>query len=257
MFSPKGGSGATAFAVNLAVAIHQLSRKRTLIVDLNLELGETALLLGVEPRFSSADLIRNYHRVDEELLASYIETDRSGVELLSAPHQPADFEELDTERIGKILNFLKDHYDYVIVDAPKRLGPPMLKALETSDHVLLLSTADLQSLRNVTRSLPLLQSLADSRPDDWIRLIVNRYGPSLPITVVEMEKTLGIEVSWTLSNDYRAVADSINEGRPAVLRRKSAYSQSVEAVAAALCGVGPDKKPRSRIFGMLLQGVGT
>ena len=75
VFSPKGGSGATAFAVNLAVSIHQISRKRTLIIDLDLELGEMALLLGMEPRFSSVDLVRNYHRVDEGLLASYIEKD--------------------------------------------------------------------------------------------------------------------------------------------------------------------------------------
>ena len=129
VFSPKGGSGATAFAVNLAVSIHQVSRKRTLIVDLDLELGETALLLGMEPRFSSVDLVRNYHRVDEGLLASYIEKDSSGVELLSAPYQPADFQTVDGDRIGSILRFLKEHFDYVIVDALKTLNPSDLERL--------------------------------------------------------------------------------------------------------------------------------
>jgi Flp pilus assembly CpaE family ATPase len=57
----------------------------------------------MEPQFSSVDLVRNYHRVDEGLLASYIERDESGVELLSAPYQPADFQSVDGERIGKIL----------------------------------------------------------------------------------------------------------------------------------------------------------
>ena len=123
VFSPKGGSGATAFAVNLAVSIHQLSRKKTLIVDLDLELGETALLLGMEPRFSSVDLVRNYHRVDEGLLASYIERDKSGVELLSAPYQPADFQTVDGERIGSILQFLKQQYDYIVIDAPEDAEP--------------------------------------------------------------------------------------------------------------------------------------
>ena len=256
VFSPKGGSGATSFAVNLAVSIHQVSRKRTLIVDLDLELGETALLLGMEPRFSSVDLIRNFHRVDEGLLASYIEQDSSGVELLSAPYQPADFQSVDGERIGGILNFLKEQYDYIIVDAPKTLNPVTLSAFEASDHILLLSTADLQSLRNVTRSLPLLKGLAGSRPDDWIRLIVNRYNPSLPITVGEVERTLGMDVSWTLKNDYRAVIDSINEGRPAVLRKKSAYAQNVQTVAAELTGMGPEKRSKSRILGKFLAGAG-
>jgi Flp pilus assembly CpaE family ATPase len=39
VFSAKGGSGATTFAVNLAVEMHRLSRKKTLLVDLDLELG--------------------------------------------------------------------------------------------------------------------------------------------------------------------------------------------------------------------------
>ncbi len=255
VFSPKGGSGATAFAVNLAVSIHQVSRKRTLIVDLDLELGETALLLGMEPRFSSVDLLRNYHRVDEGLLASYIERDQSGVELLSAPYQPADFQTVDGDRIGSILRFLKEQYDFIVIDAPKTLNPVTLNAFEASDQLLLLSTADLQSLRNVTRSLPLLKGLTGSRPDDWIRLIVNRYNPSLPITVGEVERTLGMKVDWTLRNDYRAVIDSINEGRPAVLGKKSAYSQNVRTVAAGLTGVGPAEKPKSRILGKILNSV--
>jgi pilus assembly protein CpaE len=256
VFSPKGGSGATTLAVNLAVAIHQLSRKKTLIVDLDLELGETALLLGMEPRFSSVDLVRNYHRVDEGLLASYIERDKSGVELLSAPYQPADFQTVDGDRIGSILRFLKEQYDYIVVDAPKTLNPVTLNAFEASDQILLLSTADLQSLRNVTRSLPLLKGLAGSRPDDWIRLIVNRYNPSLPITVGEVERTLGMKVSWTLRNDYRPVIESINEGRPAVLGKKSIYADNVRAMAADITGVGAaERKPKSRILGKLLSSV--
>jgi pilus assembly protein CpaE len=253
VFSPKGGTGATTFAVNLAVAMHQISRKRTLIVDLDLELGETALLLGMEPKFSSVDLVRNYHRVDEELLASYIERDESGVELLSAPYHPADFHSVDGDRIGTILGFLKQHYDYIIADCPKTLSPVTMNAFEASDQILLLCTADLQSLRNMTRSVPLLKGLAGTRPDDWIRPIVNRYNPSLPITVSEVERTLGMKVFWTLQNDYRVVMDSINEGRPSVVGGKSAYADDVRALAAELTGVDIVGR-RSGIWGGLLAG---
>ncbi len=255
VFSPKGGSGATTFAVNLAVAIHQVSRKRTLIVDLDLELGETALLLGKDPRFSSVDLVRNYHRVDEGLLASYIERDESGVELLSAPYQPGDFGTVEGDRIGKILGFLKEQYDYVIVDVPKTLNAVTLHAFEASDGIFLLTTADLQSLRNVTRSLPLLQGLASGRDDNWIRLIVNRFSPSHPIPVSEVEKTLGMKVHWTLRNDYRAVLDSINEGRPAVLEGRSAYAENVRKLAADITGIQTAPKPRSRLFGGLVSAL--
>jgi pilus assembly protein CpaE len=259
VFSPKGGSGATTFAVNLAVAIHQLTRKRTLIVDLDLELGETALLLGMEPRFSSIDLVRNFHRVDEGLLASYIEHDQSGTDLLSAPYHPADFHSVDGDRIGKILGFLKEQYDYVIADAPKTLNAITMNAFEQSDRIYLLCTAELQSLRNVTRSLPLLKGIAGGREEGWIRPIVNRYNPSLPISVGEVERTLGMKVFWTLQNDYRAIMESINEGRPAVLGRKSPYAEDVRRLAAKITGVSLEKSSDSGflngIFGGRLSGL--
>jgi pilus assembly protein CpaE len=252
VFSPKGGTGATTFAVNLAVTIHQLSRKRTLIVDLDLELGETALLLGKEPQFSSVDLVRNYHRVDEKLLASYIERDESGVELLSAPYQPADVESVDGERIGKILGFLKGHYDYIIADAPKTLSPLTLNAFEASDHLLLVTTPDLQSLRNVNRSLPLLKGLGDRRPDDWLRLVVNRFSSSDPITVEEVQRTLRMKVYRTISNDYRTVHGSINEGRPAVLAGKSRYADDVRELAADITGIRSiPKRSRGMLGGLV------
>jgi pilus assembly protein CpaE len=72
-FSAKGGSGSTTVATNLAIHLHQLTGKKVLLVDLDLELGEIALFLGVQPRFNLVDLVRNFHRMDEELLASYIE----------------------------------------------------------------------------------------------------------------------------------------------------------------------------------------
>ena len=88
VFSPKGGTGCTTVATNLAVHLHRLTGKRTLLVDLDLELGEVAVFLGVQPRFSFMDMIRNFHRMDAELLASYIERDETGVHLLSSPLHP-------------------------------------------------------------------------------------------------------------------------------------------------------------------------
>lgn len=257
VFSPKGGTGSTTLAVNLAVAIHQISRKRTLLVDLDLELGETSLLLGVEPRFSSVDLVHNYHRVDEGLLASYIERDESGLDLLSAPYDPGDFQSIGADRVGQILGFLREQYDYVIVDAPKALNPVVMSALEASEALLLLCTPELQSLRNATRVLPRLQELGRRKPDDWIRPVLNRYGASLPISVAEVEKALGLEVYWTLHNDYRPLLGSINDGRPLVLGGgKSTYADDIRALASEVTGVRAANGSRSRLLGGLLSAFG-
>ena len=126
IFSPKGGSGSTTVATNLAIHLHRLTGKRTLLVDLDLELGEIALQLGVEPRFSFIDMVRNFHRMDAELLASYIENHESGVHLLSAPYHPDRSEVVTGDQISRILQFLKRNYDYVIVDTSKLFSPATL-----------------------------------------------------------------------------------------------------------------------------------
>ena len=97
-YSPKGGAGTTTTATNFAVVLHRLTGKKTLLVDLDLELGEIALLLGVQPRFNFVDMVQNFHRMDAELLASYIERHESGVHLLSAPYQPEKAEVGDRRR---------------------------------------------------------------------------------------------------------------------------------------------------------------
>ena len=237
VFSPKGGSGSTTLAVNLAVQINRLTRDRTLILDLDLELGETALHLGIEPRFSVVDLIRNFHRADSGLLASYIERHESGVEVLAAPIRPADVELVSEDQIRKILQFLKRHYDYVIVDTPKSFGATTLAAFEAADQMFLLTAADLPSLRNMMRCLPLLQNLDPRRGPDWMRLIVNRYESKGMISLAEVESMLGMKVFWTLRNDYEAVLLSANTGEPIVLTGGSDFARDVRALGAEMTGI--------------------
>ncbi|MEX2532296.1 MAG: AAA family ATPase [Gemmatimonadota bacterium] len=238
VFSAKGGSGATTFAVNLAVEVHRLSRKKTLLVDLDLELGETALLLGMQPKFSVVDLIRNFHRVDAGLLASYIEHDSSGVDLLSAPLQPVDFDSVDGAEVGQVLRFLKGHYDYIVIDAPKTLNTITLNAFETSDDIFILTTPDLPSIRNVSRCLPLLGEVGGAdRDKGWVKVVVNRFSPRQIIPISEMEKTLGLEVFATLRNDYQSTMEAINEGRPVVFDRNSIYGHDVRKLASQITGI--------------------
>ncbi len=251
VFSAKGGSGSTTFAVNLAVELHRLTRKKTLLIDFDLELGETALLLGMEPKFSIADLIRNFHRVDAGLLASYIERDDSGIELLSAPIQPVDFESVDGERIAKILQFLKEHYEYIVIDAPKTLNTVTLSAFEGSDEVFILTTPDLPSIRNVSRCLPLLKGVEGHREEDWIKLVINRFSPRQLIPISEIEKTLGMKVYSTLRNDYQSTIDAINEGRPVVFDRNSIYGQDVRRLASEVTGVEVAPKKDGGLLGSL------
>jgi pilus assembly protein CpaE len=237
-FSSKGGSGSTTVAANTAIVLHRLTGKRTLLVDLDLELGEVALVLGIQPRFNFVDLVQNFHRMDSGLLASYIEQHESGVHLLSAPFHPERAEVVSPEQIRKILQFLRQHYDYLVVDTPKSFSAMTFAAIDQSDQIFVVANLDLPSLRNIQRGLPMLKR-ALPRGEEQIRLVVNRYEDDSDITLHDVERTLGLKVYHTLSNDFASLIDSINRGKPVVLNGKSPYSQDIKTLVAQVTGLRP------------------
>jgi pilus assembly protein CpaE len=242
-FSPKGGGGSTTLATNLAILIHRLTKKRTLLVDLDLELGESALVLGIQPRFSLVDFVENFRRMDASLLGSYIDRHPSGVHLLSAPFQPEKAETITAEQIRRILGFLRQHYDYILVDTPRSFGPQTLAVFEQTELVFIVTTADLPSLRNIQRGIPLFKKVL-TKGEDQLRLILNRYDPQDAVSVEDVERSIGLRVFWKVSNDYEAVMDSVNSGKPIVLNGGSPYTVDLAGLASVVTGVHEPKISR-------------
>ena len=251
LFGTKGGVGTSSLAVNLAVEIQRMTRKRTLLLDLDVELGETALMLGMEPKFSLTDLIRNFHRVDSGLLASYIEHHDCGIDLLAAPFQPGDYETVGQDRVRQVIRFLRDQYDFVIMDTPKSLHPASIGGLEEADEVYLITTPTLPAVRNLVRSLPLVKQLVGEHRADSIRLVLNRFQPGDLISVREVEETVGLDVLHTIRNDFEAVMGGINEGHPAVLRGQSSYAKGVRGLAGIITDTPVAQDDKRGIFGGL------
>jgi pilus assembly protein CpaE len=255
-FSAKGGSGTSTAVTNLGVELRRITGKRTLIVDLDAELGEISLLLGVQPQFNFVDLVQNFHRMDANLLASYIEQHSSGVHLLSAPFHPDRAAALKEDDIRQVLLYLRGHYDYVLVDTSKSFSPETLAAFEQADAVFLVTTVDLPSLRNIQRALPLLKRVMP-RGTEQVHLIVNRFDAASEISLKDVERSLGLPIYATLANDYDSVIRSINSGKPVVLNgARSPYSRDVRALAARIANVEPNPtpEPQGGLLTRLLRG---
>jgi len=255
-FSPKGGAGSTTLAANLAILLHQVTKGKTLLVDLDLELGESALVLGIKPRYNFLDFVENFRRMDAGLLASYIDHHPSGLDLLSAPVEPEKAESVTAEHIRRILAFLRQHYDYIVVDTPRSFAPTTLAVFEQADLLFLISVADLPSLRNIQRGIPTFKRVL-TKGEEQVRLILNRYDPRDSITVEDVERSLGMKVFWKISNDYEAVTTSVTAGRPIVLNGGSPYTRDLAGLAAQVTGV-ETRGGRSRLGRVLaapFQGV--
>jgi pilus assembly protein CpaE len=254
-FSPKGGAGSTTVVTNIGIELHRLTGKKTILVDLDLELGEIASQLGVRPRFHFVDLVRNIHRMDVDLLASYIESHKSGVHVLSAPFEPDTGDMVGAEDITRILSFLRSHYDYVLVDTSKSLAPPALAALQMADTIYLVTNIDVPSLRNMQRCLPILNKVT-AGDANRLRLVVNRYNAKSLVRLEDLEETLGLEVYRTLQNDFETVITSISSGQPLVLEGNSRYAKELKALARDIAS-GPAglNGKKASLLGRLLSRV--
>jgi pilus assembly protein CpaE len=236
----KGGAGTTLVAANVAVALARQTGKKTLLVDLDLELGEAALALGSQARFNLIDLVENIHRMDAELLQSYMERHASGVEVLSAPFQPQKSEIVGPDQVRRILQFLRSHYDYVVVDTTNSFSPATIACLEQAGEVFLITTADLPSLRNVQRMLPMLRRVLPDAAAQ-LRLVVNRQSTTSEISVTDIGKALELAPYCALANDYEAVLQSLTQGKPVVLNPRSKFGRDIEQLATMLAGSAPGK----------------
>jgi pilus assembly protein CpaE len=207
-------------------------------MDLDAELGEISLLFGIQSQFNLVDLIQNFHRIDADLLGSYIEAHDSGVHVLSAPYHPERAAVIGAQEIRQVLSYLRGQYDTVLLDTPKSFSAQSLAAFEQCDEIYIVATVDLPSLRNIQRALPLLRRIMP-RGLEQVNLIVNRYDPEDEISLKDVERSLNMKVFATIANDYDVVIRSINSGKPAMLSAaKSAYVRDIQALAAKLVSTG-------------------
>lgn len=231
LFSPKGGTGVSTLAANLAVHIRRATGKRTLLLDLTPELGTSSVLLGLEPRYSYLDVLENLHRMDDELLHTLLDEHETGTRVLASPTAVFSSRELTPESVTQLLALLRLHFEYVVIDIGRGvMDRTALRALELADEKLVVATPDLPTLRNVKHVLRHLPGANDPPGDasgSGARLVVNRYEEGQGVGKKDIEGAVGLPLLHVLAEDRDGVSKSVNLGRPVVLNGSSAYSSGV------------------------------
>lgn len=212
--SATGGCGKTFYATNMALALSRMTGKRVALVDLDLQFGEVLTALRVRAQHTITDAIAI--RDDDELgryLPEMMTAHESGVWVLPAPLDPAEADAIEPPEILRIIDALRDHYDYVIVDNPTGLGESTLAALDRSTHLFVLAALDLSSVRNLRLFLQTLDRL--HIPQDDVSLILNKDQPGVGIEASDIERLFprGFRSKIPFS---REVPRSMNSGMPVI-----------------------------------------
>jgi pilus assembly protein CpaE len=252
VFSSKGGCGTSFIATNLAAA----TRASTVLVDLNLQAGDLPLFLGVEPKFSIADLVENRARLDDELLARYITAHSSNLSLLSAPKEADSADDIKPEHVFEALEKLRERYDYVVLDPQHTFDAITLAALDQADDIVLVLTLDIPAIRSAQRALEIFDRLGYARSK--VRIIVNRWSKQIDLDLQQVERYLHEKVAGFVTSDYQTAVNSINLGQPLVqFEPNSKIAVEIKKIAAAVTGNSAidleQASPRRSLFGSLLR----
>ena len=243
----KGGSGVTTVGANFAVALARESRGKVALVDLELQLGDAALTLGLSAQFSIADALENVHRLDSDFLSTLLIRHDSGVSVLAAPDNFGSFHP-STNGVEKLLRILRDDFPYVVVDAGAYFSDIYGMLFEIADTVYLVTQVNVPELRNANRLVNRYFTGAESGK---LQVVLNRFtSRALEIDDNGITKALTRPASWKLPNEYAAVRRAQDAGTPIALD-DGAVSRGVAAMARAACGqtVQPEKKRRFGLFG--------
>ncbi len=229
VFSTKGGVGKTTVATNLAVTLARQTRKKVVIIDLDLQFGDVAVMLNVVPKRTITELIQDINQMDPDLLESYLVTHPTGVKALPCPTRPEYAELITGAHVEKILGILKHNYDYIVVDTPPFFHETTLTALDLSHQILLLVSLDLPTIKNVKLGLEVLDSL---HLKGKVKLVLNRSSTEIGIKCEDMEESLGLKVAAHIPSDGRTVIASVNKGNPFVITHpNTAISESIDKLA--------------------------
>jgi len=229
VFSTKGGVGKSVVATNVATVLATEHKKRTIIVDLDLEFGDVSVMLQLKPSHTIYDAALSSERLDADMLKGFLVQHETGLRALLAPVRPEEAESVTTVRISQILELLKTMADFVIVDTPASLSEVVLTALEHSDIVLAVATLDVPSVKNTKVSLQKLQQLG--MKSGAIRLVLNRADSKVWLEPSEIERALAGKIVARIPSD-RLVPRSVNKGVPVVLDSpRSAVARSLSDLA--------------------------
>jgi pilus assembly protein CpaE len=222
IYSPKGGTGVTTLAINLAIAL-QGSEEAVGLIDGNIQYGDVSLLLNEIPHFTILDLVTRIYELDTRIVEDVMLLHKSsGIHVLPAPPRPELAEKVGGEHFTIILDFLRQIFNYLIINTSTFITEPCLAALEASDVVVLVTTQEIAAIRNTHAFLSIWDNLGKSK--DRLLLVLNRYVKRRNITPERISERMGLPVALTIAEEDDLIFRSLNLGIPFSLSDKESQA---------------------------------
>jgi pilus assembly protein CpaE len=246
----KGGVGATTVAVNLGVQLASFAKKRTALLDFARPLGNAHLLLDLHLRFGLRDTVANLDRLDSHFFAGLLTEHKTKLELLGGVTQPEEWQDIDVNRLDRVVNVAQNSFDVVLVDMGSQFSFEWNAILRMARLILIVAEANVPALWTLERRLLALKGFGIDQAR--ARVIINRWHKGDDEILKSIEKQINRPVFACFPNDFRKASQAMNLGTPLQENHNNILSDRYRQVAGQLVGIDTalkgKKGPLSGLF---------
>ncbi len=233
VFSPKGGTGKTTIAVNVASAIAGMGRKAA-IIDLNLDCACVTLFLDMQAKDTVAELSQERGTLTMDALRTYTVQHYSGLTVLAGPNSPEDGEFVQARSVEAAIAVMRPFFDCIVIDLPANFEEHTLTALENSDLVFVVLQPDIASVKAAHTAMTILNSL---RMGDKTKYIYNKSAKNTFLGIKDTRKALGRDPDYVLPFDDQTADKCQCIGRPIVAEAsRTPLARQLKAIAREVMG---------------------
>jgi pilus assembly protein CpaE len=232
VYSPKGGSGRTTIAVNIAIALRE-GNNRVALIDGSLQFGDVAVFLNEQGKNTILDLAPRVKELDPDIIQEVMLTHKaSGIDVLAAPDRP-DFNvfgKVSGEAFQELLDYLRRLYEYIVVDTSTILDQIWAATMDAASAVILVVTQDIPSIKHSSAYLKMAESEGIKR--DKFLVVMNKFDKKVNIAPERVGEILHVPVTATIPFDDKFVSNAINSGKPFMIDKKGeVVSRSIQVLA--------------------------
>jgi pilus assembly protein CpaE len=234
----QGGAGATSIAINLALQLAETTKAKVALLDLHLQGGEAAVMLGVRPGPGLRIALENPMRADTLFLERAAIEVNERVCLVSADEDLDAQLEITEAGVRHVLGLLRQRFNYIVVDVPVPFPPTIYPVITLSRHVLVLLEAEVTGLRNAHA---LRNAVINIAGKDRVFTLLNRASRPGGLPRATVVKALGAEPDIVVPDLGKGMTQAVNLGIPA-LKHVRKLRRHLAPIVREISGAGVERK---------------
>ncbi|MGE4351680.1 MAG: CpaE family protein [Bdellovibrionales bacterium] len=208
----RGGVGTSSLVTNMAWMLAHEKKKKSALLDLDLQYGTSALALDIEPGHGLRDVLSSPQRVDGLMIAGAQINESDKFSVLSAEESIDDLIHIDPSAVLALLKEMRTNYHAIFIDLPRHMIMTQKRLLATAHEIVLVTEMSLVGIRDTLRIRMAIKALGSMAR---ITQIATRIGPNRPAAVDEATFAKGAQakIDFIVPDDHKSMIAASNAGK--------------------------------------------